>query len=127
LAWHSGNFSVPAGHRVDVVWHRSGLEEYFVDGETVLSTRKFEFSGVREFCAGPHRIKIRFSICKQLCKAYCDGQLLVRDVFDEFRQERIARNKIAHDPIPKWKKIVTNIIVFLGVLFLTSWLISLAK
>jgi len=79
-----GSFQVPSGERVDVRWHANGLEEYLVNGECVLSSKKQEATFSRYFDAGSHKVRIDFSLKKFHCRAYVDGELSVPQVFKKF-------------------------------------------
>jgi len=88
LASYAGEFTIPPKHRIEVLFHRSGLEEYKVDGQVVLSSRAWEYSGFRDFEAGDHSVRIRYSLVRLYCKAYVDGKLVVRDVFPRMKNQR---------------------------------------
>ena len=103
MAKYSGDFVLPSGHRVEVLFHASGLEEYKVDGEVVLKSRAWEYSGYRDFAAGEHKVRIRFSILKLFCKAYVDGKLAVRDVFPKMKAQRDQwRGRRRKGATPAW-------------------------
>lgn len=89
-----------------VLFHWTGLEEYFVDGALVLTSRAWEFVGRRDFMAGPHFVRIRFSFWRYYCKAYIDGKLAVRDVFPRMKaqRERLKRGKRPGNPV--WVNVV---------------------
>ena len=123
---YKGTLSAPSGQRIDIIWYRTGLEEYYVDGVKVLNSREFKSKGVRDFYAGKHRVRIRFSLFNMTCKAYIDEKPVVRDVFSEFRAERHKRRQVAHEKISIKEKIVINVLIFVVVFVLVSWLISLA-
>ena len=88
MAIYAGRFDVPPTHTVEVLFHWSGLEEYKVDGQVALSSRAWEFSGFRDFVAGDHSVRIRYSLARLYCKAYVDGKLAVRDVFPRMKKQR---------------------------------------
>ena len=79
-----GSFQVPSGEKVDVRWHTNGLEEYLVDGECVLSSRRQETDLSRCFHAGSHEVRIDFSMKEFYCRAYIDNELAVPEVFKNF-------------------------------------------
>lgn len=85
---YDGKFAVPPVHTVEVVFHRSGLEQYKVDGQVALSSRAWEYVGVRDFKAGDRNVRVRFSLARFYCKAYIDGRLAVRDVFPRLKDQR---------------------------------------
>jgi hypothetical protein len=125
---YSGSFSTPGGHRIGITWQKwSGLEEYSVDREIVLSRRMWACTGVREFSAGPHRIRVRFDIPKQVCKAYVDGRLVQRDVFQEFRSNRQQNRRFLKRPNPGLSNVYAKVAVFIAIFVALSWLASLAS
>lgn len=88
LASYSGEFAVAPVHKVEVLFHWSGLEQYKVDGQVALSSRAWECSGLRDFMVGDRSVRIRYSLVRLYCKAYVDGKLAVRDVFPRMKKQR---------------------------------------
>ena len=79
-----GSFQVPSGQTVDVRWHANGLEEYLVDGECVLSSKRQKSTFSRSFQAGSHEVRIDFSMKKFTCRGFIDNELAVPEVFKNF-------------------------------------------
>ena len=81
-------FSTPSGNEIEARWDKDGLEEYFVDGERVLSDRCRQMSFTRYFPAGSHQVKVECSLWRFTCKAYVDGELVTSQVFQDFSKFR---------------------------------------
>jgi len=118
LASYAGEFTVPPEHEIEVLFHRSGLEEYKVDGQVALSSRAWEFSGFRDFVAGNHSVRIRYSLVRLYCKAYVDGKLVVRDVFPKMKEQRdklrSRRNKGKHRNPPWVTFVLWMLLAYIG-------------
>ena len=67
-----------------------------------LKSRAWQYNGVREFEAGGHNVRIRFSLPRLYCKAYLDGKLAVRDVFPKMQQDRAKVRKSVKKRGPVW-------------------------
>lgn len=98
LANYKGSFTVTSGHSIDVLFHWSGLEEYKVDGKVALTSRAWEYAGVRDFRAGEQSIRVRYSLIRLYCKAYVNGKLVVRDVFPRLRERRDKLRQVRRSP-----------------------------
>lgn len=81
-------FSTPSGDQVEARWHDNGLEEYFVNGERVLSERSQKTKFARHFPAGTHEVRIEFSLFRLTCRAYVDNELIEAELFPNFSSFR---------------------------------------
>ena len=125
MAWYVGKFAVPKTHAVEVLFHWSGLEEYKVDGQVALSSRAWEFSGSRDFVAGDHSVRIRFSLTRLYCKAYVDGKLTVRDVFPHMKKQREklrSNRKKGNNRNPFWVTVVLWMLLTYIFLHAYNWI-----
>ena len=99
------------------MFHYSGLEEYRVDGEVVLKSRAWEYSGIREFAAGDNDVRIRFSLPRLYCKAYTNGKMVAREVFPKMKELRQKRRNFG----PPWVAAVRFLLVVYVTIVGMTW------
>jgi hypothetical protein len=91
----SFKFGPEDAHEIKLVCGYLGKEQYFVDGNLVVSYRSFGWNEVRRFNALGHDIEIRVEMSLKGVRAdgFVDGELKARNLFSKFNAKITQKHR----------------------------------